>query len=127
MHVVVTTTLIRRASRLAAIAAVCGAIATVSACASMRHRGETGASGPATVTGQVTSDRGAVLADVVVALSGPSFHRTTRTDIAGRFTFEHVPLGQYKLSAAATGYKRASEPVVVDKEGAVRAAVKLRM
>ncbi len=127
MHVAVSTALVGRASRAAALAVACVAIAFLSACASMPFRGETGASGPATVTGQVTSDRGAVLDDVAVVLSGPSFHRTTRTDIAGRFTFEHIPLGQYRLSAAATGYKRTSQPVVVDKEGAVRAAVKLRM
>lgn len=127
MHVAVRTTLIRRAFRAATLAVACIAIATLSACASMPFRGETGASGPATVTGQVTSDRGAILADVAVALSGPSFHRTTRTDIAGRFTFEHVPLGQYTLSAAGEGYKRAKQTVVVDNEGAVRTTVKLRM
>ncbi len=127
MHVAVNTALIGRLSRLATVALVAAMLACASACASMPFRGETGAAGPATVTGQVVSDRGAVLADVAVALTGPSFHRTTRTDVSGRYAFEHVPLGQYTLSASATGYKSVKQKVPVDKEAVVQANVKLRM
>ncbi len=126
MDLAVNSALVGRASRAAVLAVACIAIAFLSTCASMPFRGETGASGPATVTGQVTSDRGAILDDVAVTLSGPSFHRTTRTDIAGRFTFDHVPLGQYTLSASAAGYKSAKQKLAVDKE-AVQTNVKLRM
>jgi hypothetical protein len=88
---------------------------------------DAGVKGPATVTGQVTSDRGAILADAAVTLSGPSVRRQTRTGVTGRFTFEQVPLGRYVVSVSAAGYKSAKQTVTVDKEASVRADLKLRM
>ncbi len=86
-----------------------------------------GVTGPATIAGQVTSDRGAVIVDARVTLSGPSVHRTATTDIAGHFSFERVPIGRYVVSARATGVKGAKQSVTADKEGTVRADMKLRM
>ncbi len=128
--VVFARALRRRTSRATTFALACAALALIiSACASLPVVGtrDSGAKGPATLTGQVTSDRGAVLADVSVQLRGPALHRATRTDVSGRFTFAAIPLGQYTLSASASGYKGAKQRVVVDKEGAVKADFKLRM
>jgi hypothetical protein len=51
----------------------------------------------------VTSDRGAVLADAGVTLTGPSIYRSVKTDVRGRFSFERVPLGTYVVTASAVG------------------------
>jgi hypothetical protein len=88
---------------------------------------DAGVAGPAAVAGQVTSDRGAVIVDASVTLTGPSVKRNVRTDISGRFTIERVPLGSYTLSVNATGFKSHKQTVTVDKEATVRADVKLRM
>ncbi len=86
-----------------------------------------GASGPATIAGQVSSDRGAVIADASITLTGPSVRRHTTTDFTGRYKFEQIPLGTYVVSASAPGYKGAKQHVTADKEGAVKADLKLRM
>jgi hypothetical protein len=95
---------------------------------------DSGVKGPATIAGQVTSDRGAIVADAEVSLassrgsgSGPTVRRQTRTDISGRFTFEQVPLGVYIVTASPAGYKSAKEKVTIDKEGSVRLNFKVRM
>jgi len=103
-------------------------IASLSGCAHLPWAArDAGVKGPATVAGRVTSDRGAVLADAAVTLSGPSVRRHTRTDIAGRFSFDQVPLGTYVVSASVAGFKGAKQTVTVDKEAVVRADLKLRM
>lgn len=103
-------------------------VVSVSACAHLPWAArDSGVAGPATVVGQVTSDRGAVLADASITLTGPSARRNVRTDISGRFTIERVPLGSYTLSANATGFKSHKQTVTVDKEAIVRADVKLTM
>jgi hypothetical protein len=119
-----------RTSRLllSAIAVVALVAASLTGCAHLPWaRQDTGPAGPATITGHVTSDRGAILADAGITLSGPSFRRTARTDVAGRFTFERVPLGSYVVSAAAAGYKSAKQTISVDKEATVRADLTLKM
>jgi len=87
----------------------------------------TGPSGPATVTGAVTSDRGAVLADAAVLLHGQATTRNTRTDINGRFVFPNVPLGQFTVSVSAAGYRGAKQKVNVEKEGTGQVNVRLKM
>ncbi len=95
---------------------------------------DSGAKGPATITGQVTSERGAVIADAAVSLassrvtgSGPTVRRQAKTDVSGRFAFENVPLGSYVVSTSPTGYKTGKMKLTVEKEGAVRADIKVRM
>ena len=112
---------------LAAFAAVALA-ASLAGCAHMPWaQRQFGPAGPATVAGLVSDDRGGVLVDAKVTLSGTGVRRTTLTDIAGHFTFERVPLGSYVLSASATGLKDAKQKVSVEKEGIVRADFKLRL
>ncbi len=86
-----------------------------------------GPDGPATVQGQVTSDRGAVLADAGVTLTGPQVYRSVRTDVSGRFTFERVPLGTYLVTASAVGYKNGKQRITLEREAVVRADLKLKM
>jgi hypothetical protein len=113
---------------LSAIACTALVAASLTGCAHLPWAQQnTGPAGPATITGHVTSDRGAILADAGVTLSGPSVRRTVRTDITGRFTFERVPLGSYVVTAAAAGFKSAKQTVTVDKEATVRADLKLKM
>jgi len=94
---------------------------------------DSGVKGPATIAGQVTSERGAIIADAAVELlssgapPGQTVRRQTKTDITGRFVFEQVPLGSYVVTAAASGYKSAKQTVTVEKEGNVRADLKVRM
>lgn len=114
--------------RFALLAGAFALVASLTACAHLPLVArDAGLTGPAMVTGQVTSDRGAILADADVTLSGPSVHRQARTDIAGRYNFERVPLGRYVVSASVAGFKRAKQTVTVDKEATVRADLKLKM
>ncbi len=120
--------LIRMSHRFLLAIGAAALIASVFGCAHLPWAArDAGVKGPATVTGQVTSDRGAILADAAVTLSGPTVRRETRTNITGRFSFEQVPLGRYELSASAPGYKGTKQTVTVDKETGVRADLKLRM
>ncbi len=103
-------------------------VTLVSGCANLPgFRAGAGPEGPATISGKAISDRGAVLADASVTLSGPSLRRTTTTDIGGRFQFERVPLGRFAVSVSATGYKTAKQTVVVDKETVVQVDVQVKM
>jgi hypothetical protein len=103
-------------------------IAIVSGCASLPWaKGDTGPSGPATITGQVTDDRGAILSDATVRLSGPAVRRRVTTNTAGRFTFERVPLGRYVVTASAAGFKNAKQTVQVDKETTMKVDLRLPM
>jgi hypothetical protein len=121
------STLSRRAWLFSFVVVSAIALAAASGCASLPWvKANAGPSGPATVTGKVTSDRGAVLANASVVLHGPSVRRQTTTDIAGRFVIANVPLGQFTLSASAPGYKSAKHKVQVDKEGEVQADIQLK-
>jgi len=126
-----STAISRRSPRFFVLALACVASVTIaSGCAILPWAShDTGPAGLATITGVVTDDRGAILADASVKLSGPSVRRSVRTDIAGRFTFEHVPLGRYVVSAAAVGLKGAKQTVQIDNEWetTVRADLKLKM
>jgi Carboxypeptidase regulatory-like domain len=118
-----------RAFSLVVMSAV--VLALVSGCASMTvpfaTKSNVGPSGPATVAGKVTSDRGAVLADAAITLHGLSVTRKARTDIGGRFVFTSVPLGQFTIWVSAAGYKGVKQQVTVEKEGTVQVDVRLRM
>ena len=116
-----------RSPRLFLLTVACVAVVSASGCALLPRAHSPGPAGPAAVAGQITSDRGAILADVAVTLSGPAVYRSARTDIAGRFTFDRVPLGRYVLSASAAGFRKVKEVVTVEKEGAVRVDLKLKM
>lgn len=123
------TTIARTSHRLLLVVLAGVALITiVSGCASLPWaRGDTGPSGPATVTGQVTDDRGAILSGASVRLSGPAVRRSVTTNSAGRFTFERVPLGSFVVSASAPGFKSAKRTVQVDKETTVKVDLRLPM
>ena len=124
------TNMARTSRRLLLVVLVGGAVGTmVSGCASLpwAKGGDTGPSGPAAITGQVTDDRGAILADASVRLSGSAVSRRLATDTTGRFTFERIPLGRYVVSASAPGFKGAKQTVQVDKEATVKVDLRLRM
>jgi len=121
------STLSRRAWLFSLVVVSAIALAGVTGCASLPWaKANAGPSGPATVTGKVTSDRGAVLAFASVVLHGPSVRRQTTTDVAGRFVIEKVPLGQFTVSVSAPGYKSTKQKVQVDKEGEVQVDVRLK-
>ncbi len=125
---------LRTSRRVLLAAGAVGLAAWVAGCAHLPlavH--DSGVKGPSTIAGQVTSDRGAVIADAVVSLaskhaaSDATVRRQTKTDVSGRFTFEQLPLGTYEIRTQPTGYKRSKEMVTVEKEGVVRANLKVRM
>ena len=66
-------------------------------------------SGTSTVRGLVKDPQGNVVAGANVALtnSATSFSRTTTTTTDGVFTFEQVPVGDYRIEVTATGFKKA--------------------
>mgnify|MGYP001121919998 CR=1 FL=1 len=123
-----STAVHRSSHRRFLLALACAASVTLaSGCAILPWASHnTGPTGPATITGVVTNDRDDILADASVKLSGPSVRRSVTTDIAGRFTFERVPLGRYVVSAAAVGFKGAKQTIQVDNEAPVRVELKLK-
>src|SRR5512133_1791776 len=117
-----------RTSRRVLLAGVTAVTLTVAGCASVPFAAhDAGIKGPSMVTGQVTSERGAIVAQADVTLAGPQVHRQAKTDITGRYVFEQVPLGSYTVSASAAGYKAAKQKITIEKEGTVRADLKVRM
>jgi len=65
--------------------------------------------GTSSVRGLVKDPQGNVVAGAAVALtnSATSFSRTTTTTTDGVFTFEQVPVGDYRIEVTATGFKKA--------------------
>jgi len=63
--------------------------------------------GTSTVRGLVKDPQGNLVAGATVALtnSATSFSRTTTTTTDGVFTFEQVPVGDYRVEVSATGFK----------------------
>jgi Carboxypeptidase regulatory-like domain len=127
--------LIRTFRRGLLAAGVVALLASLAGCAHVPFAiHDSGVKGPATIAGQVSSERGAIIADAEVLLassrdssSGPTVRRQTKTDVRGRFAFEQVPLGSYVVTASPTGYKATKQKVTVEKEGTVRADLKVRM
>ncbi len=112
---------------LALVSAMLVAIASGCASLPLVSSADTGAPGPATIAGRVLDDRGGIITDAKVRLTGPSFRRTVRTDIAGKFTFERVPLGRFVVSASAPGLKDAKQSIEVGQEATVKVELKLKL
>jgi hypothetical protein len=68
-----------------------------------------GQAGTSTVRGIVKDPQGNVVAGATVSLtnSATNFSRTTTSTTDGVFTFEQVPVGDYRMEATATGFKKA--------------------
>ncbi len=100
-HVRLSPSACARAGLLACLLA--GAIAPAAAAASRR------------VAGQVLDLGGAALpgADVTLRHAGTGFERLTRADQSGRFAFEGLADGSYRLIAHASGFAAAEMSVAV--------------
>jgi hypothetical protein len=68
-----------------------------------------GQAGTSTVRGTVTDPQGNVVAGATVTLTnlGTNTSRTTTTGDVGTYTFEFVPVGDYRLEVQATNFKKA--------------------
>ncbi|MEO9262895.1 MAG: TonB-dependent receptor [Candidatus Baltobacteraceae bacterium] len=80
--------------------------ATASGAAPARVAQAQSASG--TVTGTITDDTGAPVANATVALVGAT-RLTTTTDAQGAFTFSNVPASVYVFSSKRAGYNSATQ------------------
>ncbi|MBI4478221.1 MAG: TonB-dependent receptor, partial [Acidobacteria bacterium] len=72
-----------------------------------------------TIEGQITSDRGAPLQGVVIAVLGPTTHFAV-TDVSGRFVLSSVPAGAYQVRAHRAGYA-PSRRALIDVRSNARA------
>src|ERR1700675_4604192 len=68
-----------------------------------------GQAGTATVRGVVNDPQGNVVAGATVSLanSATNFSRTATSNTDGVFSFEQVPVGDYRMEVTATGFKKA--------------------
>jgi Carboxypeptidase regulatory-like domain len=69
-----------------------------------------GQAGTSTVRGTVTDPQGHVVAGATVTLTnlGTTTSRTTTTSDLGVYSFEFVPVGDYKVEVEAKGFKKAA-------------------
>jgi hypothetical protein len=64
-----------------------------------------------TITGVIADQSGAVIPDIQIALFGPgNLNQTATSDGQGRYTFEGLPPGEYRLQITAEGFA-ASEAI----------------
>lgn len=68
----------------------------------------TSAQSTASIEGLVVDPHGAVVPGVRITASNPAiaFERTTTSDTSGRYTLSALPVGDYIVTASATGFKR---------------------
>src|SRR5258706_10144718 len=68
-----------------------------------------GQSGTSTVRGVVKDPQGNVVAGATVSLtnSATNFSRTSTSTTDGVFSFEQIPVGDYRMEVTATGFKKA--------------------
>lgn len=65
------------------------------------------------ISGTVTDQNGAAIsnAQVIVSNENSSISKQTRTDAQGKFTFEKLPAGDYKLAVSAKGFTDSSKQI----------------
>jgi hypothetical protein len=70
----------------------------------------------ASLSGLATDPTGAILADVSVKVTNPAtgYTRTVRTDAAGLYSFQDLPIGQYEVNVNASGFSPESAHVTLD-------------
>jgi len=75
------------------------------------------------LSGQVTDSTGAVLPKVTVTAvnSGTNFSRSATTSDTGNYRIPDLPIGQYKITATAQGFKTAVQAAEV-RAGAIAQA-----
>jgi Carboxypeptidase regulatory-like domain len=79
------------------------------------------------ISGQVTDSTGAVLPNVTVTAvnSGTNFSRSATTNDAGNFRIPDLPIGQYKITATAPGFKTAVQAAEVRAGAIAQASFKM--
>src|SRR5262245_3548055 len=98
-------TLARAAAMAAALVVLCGLHPALA---------QTG-----TVSGTVTDNAGAALADADVRVEGTFLHASS--DANGRFTISGVPPGERRLRVLLLGYRAGTKAVTVTAGGTVQA------
>ena len=70
------------------------------------------AQGNATIVGIVSDTSGGVApgAEVTLTNEGTGLRAVTTTDAGGRYNFQRLPVGKYRLDVALTGFKKTSQP-----------------
>src|SRR3984885_12210694 len=70
----------------------------------------------ASLTGLVTDASGGALPNVTVTTSGSEtgYQRTVKTDAAGYYSFQNLPIGQYSVRVVAPGFSVDQEDVTLD-------------
>lgn len=82
----------------------------------------------ATIYGNVSDQTGAPIAGATVAASHESTAATvtTRTNADGEFTFTFLPVGRYRLTISASGFKEQTQPGV-EVDGGMRLRLSYKM
>jgi|GEM_PF-22814 len=75
------------------------------------------------ISGTVTDQSGQPISLATISISGKG---STRTDEKGQFTFHQVSPGHYTMDVSAVGYKKASQAVEIDNEGAMLSPIVLQ-
>ncbi len=86
--------------------------------------------GQSDVTGVIKDPTGAVVPNATIKLLNPTTNveSSTVTTNAGVYRFVHVPSGEYRITASASGFKSATiSPVVVNVSGVVNADLQLEV
>ncbi len=81
------------------------------------------------ITGVVTDSTGAVLPNITVTADNTDtgLSRTATTSESGNFRFPQLPIGPYKVSASAQGFKTVIQNAQVVAGGIIRADFKLQV
>ncbi|MEM2900698.1 MAG: carboxypeptidase regulatory-like domain-containing protein, partial [Thermoplasmata archaeon] len=58
------------------------------------------------ITGRILDEDNKPISDAQVNLEGENFFKTTRSDTAGKFSFEEVPEGNYLIRITKAGFKQ---------------------
>src|SRR6266849_3842471 len=79
------------------------------------------------ITGDVTDSSGAVLPHVTVTAvnTGTNFSRSATTSDTGNYRIPDLPIGQYKITATAQGFKTAVQAAEVRAGAIAQASFKM--
>src|SRR3954452_17103818 len=80
-----------------------------------------------TVVGTLSDSSGAAIANTEVQASNiaTSVTVTTKTNASGEYRFNNLPVGAYKISAAAQGFQPSTRQTLVDLNSTITVNLKL--
>ena len=105
------------------VAWICGTTLVLFGCCIGRAAAQS-TPGPGTITGQVVDQRGGVpIVDAVVHIL--ELKSSTPTDESGRFRFDAVPPGTYRLTVSIVGYILATRDITVSADRVTEVTVPL--